>query len=211
MINLILSGIGILLLGIYLGIKIKEWSLNLNEKILRDKQVKQDNDIYKKILDNIIGKKTKFKTRVNNTIYLGTKIPDIGKVEIVYILDRRDIAIFQDTRCILTSENIEKQTLDKITQSIDEVHQEKINDVIDVLGLIFSREDFEKTFNVNLEEIKKQTMNFMKDKSEKSDIESIISDNKTKFDIDEILDKINKLGIESLTKEERIFLDNYSK
>lgn len=211
MINLILSGIGILLLGIYLGIKIKEWSLNLNEKILRDKQVKQDNDIYKKILDNIIGKKTKFKTRVNNTIYLGTKIPDIGKVEIVYILDRRDIAVFQDTRCILTSENIEKQTLDKITQSIDEVHQEKINDVIDVLGLIFSREDFEKTFNVNLEEIKKQTMNFMKDKSEKSDIESIISDNKTKFDIDEILDKINKLGIESLTKEERIFLDNYSK
>lgn len=211
MINLILSGIGILLLGIYLGIKIKEWSLNLNEKILRDKQVKQDNDIYKKILDNIIGKKTKFKTRVNNTIYLGTKIPDIGKVEIVYILDRRDIAVFQDTRCILTSENVEKQTLDKITQSIDEVHQEKINDVIDVLGLIFSREDFEKTFNVNLEEIKKQTMNFMKDKSEKSDIESIISDNKTKFDIDEILDKINKLGIESLTKEERIFLDNYSK
>jgi len=207
MINLILS----LLLGFYLGIKFKEWSLNLNEKILRDKQVKQDNDIYKKILDNIIGKKTKFKTRVNNTIYLGTKIPDIGKVEIVYILDRRDIAVFQDTRCILTSENIEKQTLDKITQSIDEVHQEKINDVIDVLGLIFSREDFEKTFNVNLEEIKKQTMNFMKDKSEKSDIESIISDNKTKFDIDEILDKINKLGIESLTKEERIFLDNYSK
>ena len=38
-----------------------------------------------------------------------------------------------------------------------------------------------------------------------------INKNKSKLDIDEILDKINQVGIENLTKEELEFLNNYNK
>ena len=42
------------------------------------------------------------------------------------------------------------------------------------------------------------------------EIEKIKTENRRKFNIDEILDKISSLGIASLTIEERLFLDNYS-
>jgi hypothetical protein len=42
------------------------------------------------------------------------------------------------------------------------------------------------------------------------EIEKIKNENKKRFNIDEILDKISSFGIASLTIEERLFLDNYS-
>lgn len=212
MIALIFLGILLFFLGVYSGIRINRWSNDLNSRIIKENQIRQDNEIFNKLLSNVITKKTKFKTRVNNTIYLGTKIESLGKVEIVYLMDRRDIAIFQDQKCIVTSENIKRETIEEISNTIDRVHEDKINDIVDVLGLVFSREDFEKTFNINIEDIKKQSKNYLRDvNSDKSDIEKIISENKQKFDIDEILDKISKVGIENLTIEERNFLDNFNK
>ena len=73
------------------------------------------------------------------------------------------------------------------------------------------RKDFEKNFNINLEEVKQKADKMMKLMEEKSDVESIIQDNSTKMDIDEILDKINRVGIENLSKEELEFLNNYNK
>ena len=45
---------------------------------------------------------------------------------------------------------------------------------------------------------------------ENSDIQNIIKKNNNKFNIDDILDKINRVGIENLTKEEKDFLNNYN-
>ena len=88
------------------------------------------------------------------------------------------------------------------------VHYDEINDVIDILGMVFSRVDFEKTFNFNFEEMKnKMNMNM----STGSDIDRIIEENEFKFDIDSILDKISQVGIENLSPEERNFLDNFNK
>ena len=42
-----------------------------------------------------------------------------------------------------------------------------------------------------------------------SEIENINNINNNKFDIDEILDKISEHGMDVLTMEERLFLDNY--
>ena len=51
----------------------------------------------------------------------------------------------------------------------------------------------------------------MRQQQSDSEIDNIVNNNETKFDIDEVLDKIGKLGIEMLSEEEREFLDNYSK
>jgi hypothetical protein len=89
------------------------------------------------------------------------------------------------------------------------VHYDEINDVIEIMGMIFSRVDFEKTFNVNFEEMKNK-MNLSQESSS-SDIDKIIEDNEFKFDVDSILDKISKFGIENLSPEEKNFLDNLNK
>jgi len=95
--------------------------------------------------------------------------------------------------------------------SINRVHYYKIIDVVEILGLVFYRPDFEKNFNVNFEEIKERAMRLSKDMGDLSDIDKIYKKNKVMFDIDEILDKINKVGIENLTNEEKEFLNNFNK
>ena len=91
------------------------------------------------------------------------------------------------------------------------VHYYRINDVVEVLGFIFYRKDFEKNFNINIDELKEKTENILKMNQDESDINKIINKNDKKFDIDEILDKINEVGIENLTKEELDFLNSQNK
>jgi hypothetical protein len=198
-----------LIVGVYIGVFFNRWSVNLSLKIEKMKMVKDVNELYLSILDNINNKKTKFKSRVNNTIYIGTKLPDLGKVEVVYLLDKGDVVVFKDKKCILTSELVSTDTLEQISNSINMVHYDEINDVIEIMGMIFSRVDFEKTFNVNFEEMKNK-MNLSQESSS-SDIDKIIEDNEFKFDVDSILDKISKFGIENLSPEEKNFLDNLNK
>jgi hypothetical protein len=196
----------VLVLGIYIGVFFNRWSTKLSLKIQEMKLIKDVNEHYLSILNNINNKKTKFKSRVNNTIYIGTKLPDLGKVEVVYLLDKGDVVVFKDKKCILTSELVETSTLEQISNSINMVHYDDINDVIEIMGMLFSRADFEKTFNVNIEDMKNK-MNM----TSGSDIDKIIEDNEFKFDVDSILDKISKFGIENLSPEEKKFLDNLNK
>jgi len=196
----------VLVLGVYIGVFFNRWSTKLSLKIEKMKLVKDVNDHYLSLLNNINNKKTKFKSRVNNTIYIGTKLPDLGKVEVVYLLDKGDVVVFKDKRCILTSELVDINTLEQISNSINMVHYDDINDVIEIMGMLFSRADFEKTFNLNFEDMKNK-MNI----SSGSDIDRIIEENEYKFDIDSILDRISEVGIENLSPEEKNFLDNFNK
>ncbi len=197
-------------LGTFFGIVIYKWFVKLSDKVERDKLIKDVNLQYKEILKNLMNKKTKFKTRVNNTVYLGTKLQDYGKVEIIYLIDRKDLVVFKNDKCILTSELVSKDLVSEISEKINDVYHEKINDIVDILGMVFSREDFEKSFNINIKELKEKSIKLMNEMKDVSDIEKIVQNNNKKFDIDEILDKISELGIESLTKEEKEFLDNYN-
>jgi len=196
----------VLVLGVYIGVFFNRWSTKLSLKIEKMKLVKDVNDHYLSLLNNINNKKTKFKSRVNNTIYIGTKLPDLGKVEVVYLLDKGDVVVFKDKRCILTSELVDINTLEQISNSINMVHYDDINDVIEIMGMLFSRADFEKTFNLNFEDMKNK-MNM----SSGSDIDRIIEENEYKFDIDSILDRISEVGIENLSPEEKNFLDSFNK
>jgi hypothetical protein len=205
----------ILFVGIILGGLLKNWSNKLSEKIAHNKLILDRNKQFKEILEKSKTKKTRFKTRINNVVYIGVKLTDYGRVDVVLFLDKRDISIFRENKCIITSEFVEEKLLNDLMESLETVHYHKIIDTVEILGMVFSREDFEKQFNVNFDEIKEKTdrmMDAMRNGSEdQSDIDKIINKNKSKLDIDDILDKINKVGIENLTREEKEFLENYNK
>ena len=195
----------IFMIGLIIGCLITYILSNLISRS-KNKSILKDNiNQFIQILKNIKSDKTKFKSRVNNTIYIETNLSDYGDVGLVCLLDKKDISIFKDEKCIYTSNLINSDLVNEITKEIELKHNKDINDVIEILGFVFSREDFEKSFNVNIKEIKNGV------KKEESDIEKILKKNKKRFDIDEILDKISKIGIDNLTEEEKQFLNNYNK
>jgi hypothetical protein len=197
--------------GFFFGYLFKSWSDKLTDKVNSLREIKDKNDQYEKVYQNIINKKSRFKTRVNNTVYIGTKLPDYGRVEIVYLLDKNDIEIFKEDKCIITSDSVNKDIVSNIVKEINYRHGYRIDDIVEVLGLIFYRPDFEKKFNINFQEIKERAMRMSREMSDFSDIDKIYKKNKVMFDIDEILDKINKVGIENLTNEEKEFLNNFNR
>ena len=204
----------ILFVGIILGGLLKNWSNKLSEKIAHNKIILDKNKQFKQILEKVKTKRSRFKTRINNTVYIGVKLEDYGKVDVVYFLDKKEnqLNIFKDDKLIMTSDLVSQDLINEITDSINKVHYHRIVDVVEILGLIFYREEFEKSFGISVQDLKQRTENMMKSiNDDQSDVEKIVNKNKYKLDIDDILDKINKVGIENLTKEEKEFLENYNK
>lgn len=160
------------------------------------------------ILSNIKSGNSNFKTRVNETIYIELNLNDYGDVDLIYLMDKNDIAIFQGSKCIHTSDGIQKEIISEIISTICFVYDKKINDVVNLFGFTFYREEFENSFNIKMEDIK--NMNLFNQTENLNEIDKIKSDNKKKFDVDEILDKISAYGIQGLTNEELIFLDKFS-
>ena len=100
----------------------------------------------------------------------------------------------------------DRKTIESIMDAIDTFYKKEINDIVNVMGMIYNKADFEKKFNVKIDDLKK---NMYGTQAEMSDVDRIIKDNQAKFSIDTILDRISSVGIENLTDAERRFLDNY--
>jgi hypothetical protein len=205
----------ILFVGIILGGLLKNWSNKLSEKITHNKLILDRNKQFKQILEKVKTKRSIFKTRINNTVYIGVKLEDYGKVDVVYFLDKKEnqLNIFKDDKLIITSDLVSQDLINEIANSINKVHYHRIVDVVEILGLIFYREEFEKSFGISVQDLKHRTENMMRsiNDDDASDVEKIVNKNNRKIDIDEVLDKINKVGIENLTEEEKEFLNNYNK
>jgi hypothetical protein len=209
---IIINYILVLFVGMVLGVLLKDWSNKLSQKISESKLILDKNKQFKQILEKINSKRSRFKTRINNTVYIGVKLEDYGRVDVVYFLDKKkdQLNIFKGEKLILTSDSVSEDILNEIMISINRVHYYKIIDVVEILGLVFYRPDFEKNFNVNFEEIKERAMRLSKEMGDLSDIDKIYKNNKVMFDIDEILDKISKTGVNSLTVDEKKVLKDYS-
>lgn len=202
----------ILFVGVILGSLLTKWSNKLSEKLSHNKLILDKNNQYKQILEKVNTKRSRFKTRINDAVYIGVKLEDFGKVDVVFFLDKNDVVIFKNEKCIMTSDYVDQEVLKKIMDDIYRVHFHRIEDVIQILGLTFSRQDFEKSFGISAQELKQRTegmMRSMNDMDNSSDIDKIINKNKSKLEINEILDRINEVGIENLTIEEKEFLKNY--
>jgi hypothetical protein len=211
---MIINYLLVLFVGVFLGGLLKNWSNKLSEKMAHNKLILDKNKQFKQILEKINTKRSRFKTRINNTVYIGIKLEDYGKVDLVYFLDKDEnqLNIFKSDKLIMTSDLVFEDLINEIVNSINKVHYHRIVDVVEILGLVFYREEFERSFGISVQELKKRTDNLMKSMNDdQSDIEKIVNKNNRKLDIDDILDKINKVGIENLTEEEKEFLNNYNK
>lgn len=181
---------------------------NLLRNILESYHIKEYkkeiNKIFQNILDNIYASKTTFGSRVNNNVTITTDLPNVGVVNILYLMDKKDIAIFKGDSCIHTSDSVNEELIGDISLGIDIFYKSEISDVVNALGMTFSRNEFESRFGVKVEDVKNGMFKNL------SDIDKIKKQNQFKFDIDEILDRINSFGIENLTDAEKEFLDNYN-
>ena len=185
-----------------IGMKVQDSIYKYSIDSELQKKISEKNKEFSEILENI--HLSEFKSRVNTTVYIQSKTKRHGVIDIIYMMDKLDIAIFKNENCIYTSESVDKEVLSKIIDRINFKFRSKINDVVEVLGFTFYREDFEKTFGGKFKNLKFDPL-------QDDEIDSIVSKNSKKLDVDEILDKISAFGVHSLTIEERLFLDNYGK
>lgn len=210
-----MSTITFTIIAFLLGFAFSKLLDELSNKLKHQKLVKNINKQYKNILDNVLLGKTRFKTRVNNTVYITTKLLDYGSVDIIYLLDKSEVSVFKKDICIFTCELVEKELLNSLMDEINIKYQKKINNVVNIMGITISKEDLENSIKVNFDEINEKAMKMMEDMQMNTIIDQDAFTNqapkKKDFNLDEILDKINKVGIENLTKDELKYLNDYNK
>ena len=149
---------------------------------------------------------------LNHTVMIDTKLKDYNIVNVVYLMDKSIVCIFKENKCIYTSETIDKTLSENIINNIHEQYGKQIDDVVEVLGVTISREELEsklKDFESINPDLDLSNLNNLA-KKESTEIERIVEENEERFDVDSILDKISKLGMEKITQEELDFLKNQS-
>ena len=197
------------LIGVSLGGYLQKRLTKRAFKIEQERAAEEKQNKFIELVSKLKNGKSKFKSRINDMAYISVQLDDLGTVDLIYLMDKDDVAIFQDTKCLYTSDGIDKSIVNEVINVIYKLYGKKINDVVEILGFVFYREEFEKSFNIKVEDLKKANL-FANLENEVGEIDKIKTNNNKKFNIDEILDKISAFGIASLTIEERLFLDNYS-
>ena len=195
------------LFGVILGAKVYKTMIENELKKENEKLVTNINSQYSQLLDNITTGFSRFKSRVNSTVHIESTLNDHGNIDIIYLLDKNDVAIFQGNKCLYTSDKADKHVISDITKAINHLYKKEITEVIDFFGLVLSKQEFEKQFSFDPNEILKLVKKSTN--QDISEMDKIIDENQLKFDVDEILDKISNHGIDILTPEERKFLDNF--
>lgn len=178
---------------------------------LNSKKVLKIQSYFSEVLENLKSGNTMFKNRFNNVCYISTYISDHGSVDIVYLQDSKEVSIFKESKCLYTQSEADKKIISEIIISIQEEHNFEINNVINFFGILLNKTKLEQSLGVKWEKFI-ETMNKVLEMSKKETID----DDDDVFvneilDIDDILDKIGRFGINSLTIEERKFLDEYSR
>ena len=201
----------ILIIMFILGFLYAKLVESVKQKLKKKRLLTDGFNQFKEILENIKKGHAVFVSRVNQTIMIDTKLKKYDIVNIVYLMDKRIVCIFKENKCIYTSDIIDNELNDNIISNIHEQYGKEIDDVVEVLGVTISREELE----TKIKDFESMNKNINFDlspfKKESSDIEKIIEENEERFEVDSILDKINKLGMEKITKEELEFLKTQSK
>jgi hypothetical protein len=201
-----------LLWGIVTGVII---SYYYNKTKINLEQKKNIGDIslkFKEVLSNLKKGNAVFVSRINHTVIVDTRISNLDIINLVYLMDKGVLCIFKDNQCLYTTESVDVDLASELLMEINDKFNKQINDVVNIMGMTISKEEFQ----LKIEEMKKWNLNNPNalqdvDIDQKSEIDEITNDNKIKFDIDEILDKINKFGLKSISEEELNYLNKQSK
>lgn len=181
MINFFFFSLGIIVgVGIFIFIN-----------LMSDRKIFRSNTNYFKIILNSLNS-ANFLSRVNNEVQISI---DIGeKLTLFYIIDKNDIVIFNGNKCVKTSFNSDKIVISDIILKIYEKWGDIINNTININGSLVDT----TTYNRIVGNLNNQ-MGSMK-----------IKNPKKKIRLDDVLDKINDVGINSLSLEEKNFLKNFN-
>ena len=77
-------------------------------KYLKSKKIINDSsNQFSEIIKNLKTGATNFVSRVNDTIFIDTKLKDWKEVNIIYLLDKKMVCIFKDNKCLYTTDIID--------------------------------------------------------------------------------------------------------
>ena len=173
---------GLSLFGI---LKLHEY---LQIKALKDEQ----NLIYNEIVGLIGTKSVKFMARFNDnvTFRVATKL---GKFDMIVFLDKKDLGLFSKGDCVLSTQYADKEIIDGLCQKLEESYDKDLKDCVNIMGNIIDRKTMTRL---------NPSINFPPAFPDESEQEP-------QFNMDDILDRINQVGLDRLTDIEKKFLEQY--
>lgn len=183
-----------------------------HKKALIREEIQNEKDreiVFKLVYESIKSGNSIFNNRLSDVVYIRTTTTKTGIIDLIYEMSKRQILLVKDNTIIYTSDLIDTSITNDIIEVIHMFHNNEINNVVNFFGYLFHRTQLEYKTNLKIDELNNIINNISI--GEKSDVDIIIQENEKMLDIDEILDKISKYGIDSLTKDEKNYLDNYSK
>lgn len=198
------------LLAFMIGFISANMARAMAKNIKRKKLAKKATQEFEEVLEKIKSDESKFFSRVNNTVIILTNTKNLSEINIVYLIDKKMLCIFKNNVCLYTSENIDKILKESIIMHINFIYKKEIEDIIELFGVVISKKELHEKF----EELRNKISigEFTIEEKEESFINKIIEEAEIKsLNIDDILDRINLVGIEKLTNEEKEFLNNYNK
>lgn len=182
----IISNIFFLLVGMYIMRMVMLYNKN---KEIRS-QILKLNKPFEQLLIDFKNNKYFFEKRINNIIYFKHESKENGKsIYAIFTLDTAVISLFADDTCFAVSSSINNESLKESILLEMRKYSAEYNDVVTYNDYIVSR---------NMIEPKKKNKKG-KDKD------------KVIYNLDDILDKISKHGLDKLTEGEKEYLDKYGK
>lgn len=132
-----------------------------------------------------------FTNRFNDNLTFAVTTKSKGKVTLIVILSKREISVFKKNELIYTTHYADPNLIKSIVDNIEVSYDSQIKDCFQIMGNVVDKSSIRR-LNPDAE---------FPDAFPKPEV--------TIFSIDDILDRINEVGIQNLTLEEKEFLQNY--
>jgi hypothetical protein len=151
----------------------------------------QNSDYFRIVLDHM-KKNGKFMSRVNNYVEISIEIPN-DRISLIFLIDKNDVAIFRNSECIKSSHNCDRSIIDDIISEIIFRWGNRINVVVNMNGSVLDKNTYKRIIgNLSYQGV--------------GDI--LPKKLKPILKLDDILDKINDIGIDGLSDDEKEYLKN---
>ncbi len=157
---------------------------------IKNSLVRDQSNLFKEILEEISLGNSEFKSRINNFVEISIKNTSRGPFDLIYFIDKNDIALFKNRECIFTSGYCNPEIISRTTSLILSRYGSQIYNTVSILGSTMDTKTYNSLYS------RQHTKKNLQIKSS--------------YNIDDILDRINSIGYENLTKDEKDFLDNQS-
>lgn len=180
-------------LGMCLGFGLFVGLTKLTNYLNLKKLQEGSNTFFNEIKELVGSKSFRFINRVNDHLTFKVTTKSLGKVTLIMVISKKDISIFQKNECIYTTHYADPNLIKSIVDNIETSYDSQIKDCFQIMGNVIDKASVRK-------------MNPDVDFPEAFPKPEPIS-----FSIDDVLDRINEVGFQNLTPEEKEFLQNYQK